>query len=116
MREVERGRIRHFNSAQFVDQRGIGPRYDKTHPVMFGEYVPLQPLFTLGGRFAAKLVQEVSDGLAAEPDADPDDDGGDAERGDAELAEMLILVAGGARGADPLQPDRRAAAGRRRAG
>jgi apolipoprotein N-acyltransferase len=29
--------------------------------VPFGEYVPLQPLFTLGGRFAAKLVQEVSD-------------------------------------------------------
>jgi apolipoprotein N-acyltransferase len=29
--------------------------------VPFGEYVPVQRLFTLGGRFTAKLVQEVSD-------------------------------------------------------
>ena len=27
----------------------------------FGEYVPIQPLFTLGGRVTAKLVHEVSD-------------------------------------------------------
>lgn len=33
---------RRFNSAIFVDREGrIGPRYDKMHPVLFGEYVPL---------------------------------------------------------------------------
>lgn len=36
------GEPERFNSALFVDRRGrLGPRYDKTHPVMFGEYVPL---------------------------------------------------------------------------
>lgn len=40
---------------------GLVARYHKIRLVPFGEYVPMQPLFTLGGRFAAKLVQEVSD-------------------------------------------------------
>ncbi len=36
----------HFNSALFVDRQGhIGPRYDKMHPVLFGEYVPLAKQF-----------------------------------------------------------------------
>ena len=36
------GRARHYNSAAFVDRRAkLQGRYDKVHPVLFGEYVPL---------------------------------------------------------------------------
>jgi len=36
-----RGTLERYNSAVFIDRTGeMGPRYDKMHPVMFGEYVP----------------------------------------------------------------------------
>src|SRR6185437_7623066 len=35
-----RGTLERYNSAVFIDRDGkMGPRYDKMHPVMFGEYV-----------------------------------------------------------------------------
>ena len=41
-----RGPVERYNAALYIDRDGrIGPRYDKMHPVMFGEYVPFAKQF-----------------------------------------------------------------------
>jgi apolipoprotein N-acyltransferase len=56
------GAARIFTGAKMLDPSGqLTLRYHKIRLVPFGEYTPMQPLLSLGGRYAAKLVQQVSD-------------------------------------------------------
>lgn len=68
---------RFYVGAKMLDARGrLALRYHKIRLVPFGEYVPLQALFTLGGRVTARLVQQVSDFTPGEEYALGDVDGG----------------------------------------
>jgi apolipoprotein N-acyltransferase len=61
-RQSEGADERIFVGAKMLTPEGeLALRYHKIRLVPFGEYVPMQPLITLGGRVAAKLVQQVSD-------------------------------------------------------
>ncbi len=51
----------YVGAKMLTPQGDLALRYHKIRLVPFGEYVPMQPLLTLGGRYAAKLVQQVSD-------------------------------------------------------